>query len=123
MSETIWTSPPRQIGKHEWRIRQYRHERYGVLISYEWRGPNAPAYYPADYWHDMEQWPTYDHNDGPYSGCPRSLRALWEDHRAQLDANKASPTFRTELTPAGEQTVIPGCERNASPKATQLDLF
>lgn len=29
----------------------------------------------------------------------------------------------TELTPAGEQHVIPGCERNASPKASQLDLF
>lgn len=31
--------------------------------------------------------------------------------------------FHAELTPEGEQTVIPGCERNASPKATQLDLF
>jgi len=29
----------------------------------------------------------------------------------------------TELTPAGEQAVIPGCERNESPRATQLDLF
>ena len=31
--------------------------------------------------------------------------------------------YRTELTPAGEQAVIPGCERNFSPKAKQLDLF
>ena len=31
--------------------------------------------------------------------------------------------YRTELAPHGEQTVIPGCERNLSPKATQLDLF
>ena len=31
--------------------------------------------------------------------------------------------FRTELTPAGEQTVIPGCERNFAPGKRQLDLF
>lgn len=31
--------------------------------------------------------------------------------------------YSTELTPAGEQAVIPGCERNASPRAKQLDLF
>lgn len=31
--------------------------------------------------------------------------------------------YRCELTPEGEQAVIPGCERNASPKARQLDLF
>lgn len=30
---------------------------------------------------------------------------------------------RTELTATGEQYVIPGCERNASPKAGQMDLF
>lgn len=32
-------------------------------------------------------------------------------------------SITTELTPAGEQAVIPGCERNASPGARQLDLF
>ena len=32
-------------------------------------------------------------------------------------------SYRTELTDAGEQAVIPGCERNASPKAKQLNLF
>ena len=32
-------------------------------------------------------------------------------------------TYRTELTPEGEQAVIPGCERNASDRAKQLDLF
>lgn len=31
--------------------------------------------------------------------------------------------LNTDLTPAGEQFVIPGCERNASPKAVQLSLF
>lgn len=31
--------------------------------------------------------------------------------------------FATELTPAGEQAVIPGCERNFAPGNRQLDLF
>lgn len=35
----------------------------------------------------------------------------------------AQEQLPTELTPAGEQFVIPGCERNASPKAKQLGLF
>lgn len=33
------------------------------------------------------------------------------------------PPYYTELTPAGEQLVIPGCERNLAPAARQLDLF
>ena len=33
------------------------------------------------------------------------------------------PASSTELTATGEQYVIPGCERNASPRAGQLDLF
>ena len=31
--------------------------------------------------------------------------------------------FRSELTPEGEQLVIPGCERNRSERMRQLDLF
>lgn len=40
--------------------------------------------------------------------------------RSHAAAQEQQPT---ELTPAGEQFVIPGCERNASPKARQLGLF
>ena len=43
------------------------------------------------------------------------------ERRAQIEAEQQASTI--ELTPAGEQHVIPGCERNASPKASQLDLF
>ena len=44
--------------------------------------------------------------------------------RAMLDeAQDAARQPRTELTPSGEQYVMPGCERNLSPTATQLDLF
>lgn len=31
--------------------------------------------------------------------------------------------YRSELTPIGEQLVIPGCERNLAPAAKQLSLF
>lgn len=60
------------------------------------------------------------------NGAPR---LAWDqlDSVAQWSWNK-NPTPRpwnkpSELTPAGEQYVIPGCERNASPKAKQLGLF
>ncbi len=41
---------------------------------------------------------------------------------ADLKATEAA-VFPVELTPAGEQYVIPGTERNASPRVKQLDLF
>ncbi|MDR9393970.1 MAG: hypothetical protein RI571_06535 [Roseovarius sp.] len=58
-------------------------------------------------------------------------RAFWKSPdlmaRAVLDAIEARAEagrgYRAELTAAGEQHVIPGCERNASPQARQLDLF
>tara|TARA_R110000851_G_scaffold308778_1_gene467874 strand:- start:15537 stop:15794 length:258 start_codon:yes stop_codon:yes gene_type:complete len=42
--------------------------------------------------------------------------------RAKELAEMFNPT-RSELTPAGEQLVMGGFERNASPTTTQLDLF
>jgi hypothetical protein len=48
-------------------------------------------------------------------GCSEGMK---ERNRLALRA-----LFRTELTPTGEQTVIPGCERDAAPSVRQLDLF
>lgn len=31
--------------------------------------------------------------------------------------------YRTELTPVGEQMIIPGCERDQAPATKQLSLF
>jgi hypothetical protein len=41
------------------------------------------------------------------------------------DAARAEtkPTYNTELTPEGEQFVVPGCERNLAPSTNQLSLF
>jgi hypothetical protein len=46
-------------------------------------------------------------------------------NRATLDDRLYVPTaYPSELTPAGEQTVIPGCERQpAAGKPAQLNLF
>lgn len=38
-------------------------------------------------------------------------------------AREESRGFRSELTEAGEQTVIPGCEKDAAPGVRQLSLF
>lgn len=37
--------------------------------------------------------------------------------------NGRAPYYREELTPAGPQLVIPGCERQPAPENRQLSLF
>ena len=56
------------------------------------------------------------HNTTPTAGI---------DPQALDQAFKAStPAYRTEMTPAGEQCVIPGCElNNFKLVRSQLDLF
>lgn len=69
------------------------------------------------YGKDLTARPTY------HDGTPRKRwHELGEVERESWIKNP-TPRFPSELTPEGEQTVIPGCERNLSPKATQLDLF
>lgn len=69
------------------------------------------------------------------------LRALWtelgvpqsrQDELIATITAKAQPgamvgpfkvQYRTELTTAGEQLVIPGCEQDQAPGVKQLDLF
>lgn len=52
-----------------------------------------------------------------------AMTGLKADAPFMLPARSQDTAYPTELTPAGEQAVIPGCERNASPRAKQLDLF
>lgn len=82
----------------------------------------------------------------PTDDPEKALRALWDEQNVPQERQdeilagivaKAqpeyvdrmmkklfSPTYRTELTPAGEQTVIPGCERDNSQSGTkQMSLF
>jgi len=75
------------------------------------------------------------------SSSEQRLRTLWteqgvpQDRQDELIAEinaKAAPgamvgpfriPYRTELTEAGEQMVIPGCERDKNRSVRQLDLF
>lgn len=65
---------------------------------------------------------TIEKEAAEYSG-ERDLADLASRLRAKSNLRYAGQLFKTELTPAGEQSVIPGCERNAAPSMTQLDLF
>ncbi len=55
------------------------------------------------------------------------LRALFDAraaaHNVWLEACNCGPAFPTELTPIGEQLVIPGCERRTTDKVKQLGLW
>ena len=81
-----------RIGKHEWRLTLYRsphHEH--PLIGYEWRRadgapirrkcPGGAYWLDGSTWMRDRDWPSYNHNDGEWSGMPRTLRTLrklWE---------------------------------------------
>jgi len=53
--------------------------------------------------------------------------ALAERARRELEKPTPPPSggggYATELTPEGEQMVIPGCERNRAPGVVQWSLF
>ena len=76
--EIIRSSEPMTIGKHEWRLTQYRHREYGITFGYEWRRlDEIPGFHP-DFWRREAEWPRYDFNDGQFGGLPKTLRNLWE---------------------------------------------
>lgn len=53
----------------------------------------------------------------------RSLTLVERAIAAEFGWKPTDSTFPVELTPIGEQYVIPGTERNASPRVKQLNLF
>ena len=60
------------------------------------------------------------------SQCPTDPDNFWIDDVTgeRINAETGERTYRTEMTPAGEQCVIPGCElNNFKPVRSQLDLF
>lgn len=67
---------------------------------------------------DVARRPTY------HDGTPRKTwDRLGPLERSTWARKGPSPAYRIDLTPEGEQTVIPGCERDAAPSVKQLDLF
>ena len=119
-----------RIGKHEWRI-GVRVQPIGGkperVTFYEWRrveDRHGMCNRPAQAWSSALNWPTYNVNDGMWGGMPRGLRTLYEREaptvRALMDAPEG---YQSELTAAGEQLVIPGCQHNLAPQVRQLELF
>ena len=87
----IRISEPRRIGKHEWRLVQYRgtYQRYvgdetggkgryvetpTVFVDYEWRRLDGPL----EYWRQARDWPSYDFDNGQTRGLPVTLRKLYD---------------------------------------------
>jgi len=77
-----------KIGKHEWRICVFNHETYGPCTDYHWRRlPEniCGLTYFDDTWRNMEDWPTYNSNNGESSGCPKTLKTLYAHNKPTVD--------------------------------------
>ncbi len=52
-----------------------------------------------------------------------AIAAARQAARRETRMELAAAGFRYELTPSGEQAVIPGCERDRDPSIIQMELF
>ena len=92
MEDIIRISEPYKIGKHEWRLVQYRGtgSRYvvdeatgrgrlvdepAVFVEFEWRRLDEPF---EHWWRRSQDWPRYDFNNGQTLGLPVTLRKLYD---------------------------------------------
>lgn len=51
------------------------------------------------------------------------LRRITQQANPDAQIMGKCPRYRTELTPIGEQYVVPGCEKHVRPSGAQLKLF
>ena len=72
---------PMRIGKHEWRLTQYRDQSYELLVGCEWRPLQTASNIRPCHWRHARDWPRYNSRDAEYSGLPRTLRKLWKRSR------------------------------------------
>ena len=66
-TDAVFGSTPAVIGENEWRVIVRPSVFDGRCTEYQWRRIGSLM------WHPAGEWPTYNHNDGVYMGCPRSL--------------------------------------------------
>ena len=111
MHDIVQISEPLTIGKHVWRLVQYRglENRYvideatrigqvvempAIFVDYEWRRLDERF----EDWRQARDWPKYDLNDGQHRGLPRSLRKLYDAcpwaHPAQADGTGTQASHR-----------------------------
>lgn len=86
-----YQSNPMRIGKYEWRV-VVRNGTYSPRVTdYEFRTPECPEYHqPAGRFKSMTEWPRYNHNDGTYAGCPKTLRKLYDQNIEAINASLLS---------------------------------
>jgi hypothetical protein len=76
-----FASEPMQIGKHEWRVLVCEDQFYGPCTFWQWRRLQPRTSWErcvCDGWQEYRDWPTYNFNDGSYSGLPKTLRRLYD---------------------------------------------
>lgn len=73
-------SPEMLIGKTYWRFVVYV-SRYGLVTGYEFVEFKHGAYF----WSPETEHLRYNSNDGMYSGLPKGLVKLWEDHKEEYE--------------------------------------
>ena len=75
-NQTLYTSPPMEIGEHTWRFLIERAGR-GLQTRYEFQDESG------SFWHRSQDWPRHNIND-TYLGLPRGLAKLYERERPAL---------------------------------------
>lgn len=65
----------------------------------------------------------FDIDQRNHMGKPTQMARLMLDRLEELKHRHHKPGWRSELTPEGEQLVIPGCEKDAAPGIRQMELF
>lgn len=94
MSRAIYfTSPPRQIGRHEWRaiVVDSRFSFGGRVVDYEFRRlGDLPI------WRNCREWPGYDADNGQTAGLPVAIARLYDQHRTAIQAACITSAPRTE---------------------------
>lgn len=109
MTEIIYQSPAVVVGNHLWTTVVLD---LGTARFQEWRWRHAFDRQPG--WRSHKLWPRYDFNNGQTLGLPvtalEKLARFQPRVRAALEGRRDATT---ELTPEGEQYVIPGTERPA----------
>ena len=66
-NDALFGSAPAVIGENEWRVIVRPSVLDGRCTEYQWRRIGSLP------WRQAGEWPTFNHNDGLYMGCPRSL--------------------------------------------------
>lgn len=90
-----FASPAMKIGKTFWRFVVLPGRYRAVVTDYEWLNTD---YSGKGVWYPADQWRTYNHNDGTYAGCPKSLRRLWQRYRHEYDRLTGRAPAPAQLT-------------------------